>query len=357
MDTALKMIHGRWQAWATAAWLLVGALGCHIAYPGRLPDGPLPLVPPETPRELCKVSLPDYIIEPPDVLSIEAISLLPKQPYVLRPLDVVSIVTTGLPEESNLAGEFVVQVDGTVQLGPEFGSFMAAGKTVDVLQADLLAWLKERYREPVVNVMLSQLAAQQQIAGDHLVAPDGKVNLGSYGRVRVVGLTIEEAKAAIEAHLAATIEKPEIAVDILGFNSKVYYVITQGAGLGDGVIILPSRGNETVLDAIGQIQGLQSNQSTRMWVARPGKNGCGGDQILPVDWLAVTQRGDVSTNYQLMPGDRVYVSEDKLVAIDTKIGKIFAPLERLLGFTALTTSTTRQIVFFNQQGGFGGFGF
>ncbi len=350
-----NQIGGAWLALAGLACLLAGSAGCHIAYPGRLPDGPLPSIPSETPRELCKVSLPDYIIEPPDVLSIEAISLLPKQPYILRPLDVVSIVTTGLPEESNLAGEFVVGVDGLIQLGPSLGPIPAVGKTVDALQAELLEQLKQTYREPVVTMVLVQMAAQQQIAGDHLVAPDGKVNLGTYGRVRVVGLTMDEAKTAIEAHLAQSIENPQIAIDVLGYNSKVFYVVTQGAGLGDQVIILPSRGNETVIDAIGQIQGLSSMSSTRMWVARPGMNGCGGDQILPVDWPAVTQRGDVSTNYQLMPGDRLYVSEDKLVAFDTKLGKIFAPLERLFGFTALTTSTARQIVFFNQQGSGGGF--
>jgi polysaccharide export outer membrane protein len=343
-------------AWLAMACLLAGSAGCHVIYPGQMPDGPRPHIPEETPRELCKVSLPDYIIEPPDVLSIEAVSLLPKQPYTLRPLDVLSIVTTGLPEETNLAGEFVIQADGSVQLGPSLGSIVAAGKTVDQIQAELLEGLKLKFREPVVTIMLSQMAAQQQIAGDHLVAPDGKVNLGTYGRVRVVGMTMEEAKVAIENHLAESIENPQIALDVLGYNSKVYYVVTQGAGLGDQVIILPSRGNETVLDAIGQIQGLQSNNSTRMWVARPGRNGFGGDQVLPVDWIAVTQRGDISTNYQIMPGDRVYVSEDKLVAFDTKLGKIFSPFERLLGFTALTTSTSRQIVFFNQQGG-GNFGF
>jgi polysaccharide export outer membrane protein len=340
---------------ASMICLLAASAGCHIAYPGRLPDGPLPMVPPETPRELSKVTLPDYIIEPPDVLSIEAISLLPKQPYELRPLDVVSIVTTGLPEETNIAGEFVIQADGAVQLGPTLGSMIAAGKTVETLQAELLEQLKQTFREPVVTILLTQMSAQQQIAGDHLVAPDGKVNLGTYGRVRVVGLTIEEATSAIETHLAQFIEDPKVAVDVLGYNSKVYYVVTQGAGLGDQVITLPSRGNETVIDAIGQIQGLSSTSSTRMWVARPGMNGCGGDQILPVDWVAVTQRGDVATNYQLLPGDRLYVSEDKLVAFDTKLGKIFAPFERLFGFTALTTSTTRQIVFFNQQGGGTGF--
>ncbi|MCA9236068.1 MAG: polysaccharide biosynthesis/export family protein [Planctomycetales bacterium] len=338
------------------AALLASVCGCHSVYPGRKPDGPVPYVPPQTARELCKVSLPDYMIEPPDVLSIEAISLVPRQPYHLGPLDAITVFTEGLPEELNLGGEFVVQANGTVQLGFELGAVQAVGKTVDELRDELLAKLTETYAEPQVVVTLTQIAAQQQIAGEHLVAPDGKVNLGAYGRVAVVGLTMEEAKAAIEYHLSQYLESPKIALDVVGYNSKVFYVITQGAGLGDRVIILPSKGNETVLDAIGQVQGLDSTSSTRMWVARPGSNECGGDQILPVDWLAVTQRGDVATNYQVMPGDRVYVSEDKLVAFDTALGKVFSPFERIFGVTLLGTQTAQRVVFFNQNNG-GGQGF
>jgi polysaccharide export outer membrane protein len=163
-------------------------------------------------------------------------------------------------------------------------------------------------------------------------------------------MTIEEARAALQTHLSQYLEDPQIAVDILGYNSKVYYVITQGAGFGDQVAILPARGSETVLDAIGQIQGLSSNQSTRMWIARPGTNDCAGDQILPVDWVAVTQRGDATTNYQLLPGDRLYVSEDKLVAVDTRLGKILAPMERIFGFTQLGVGTVQNIEFYEQQG-------
>jgi polysaccharide export outer membrane protein len=167
-------------------------------------------------------------------------------------------------------------------------------------------------------------------------------------------MTIDEAQAAVQIHLSTYLEDPQIALDVLGYNSKVYYVVTQGAGLGDHVSILPAKGNETVLDAIGQIQGLSSNQSTRMWVARPGGNDFGGDQILPVDWLAITQRGDAMTNYQLLPGDRLFVSEDKLVAIDTQLGKIIAPFERIAGVISLGTSTLSSVIFFQQQGSFGG---
>jgi polysaccharide export outer membrane protein len=299
------------------------------------------------------------------VLSIEAISLLPKEPYRLRALDVVSIVATGNAEVEAISGQYNIQPNGsivlpfteTVNVEADRAPIRLVGQTVEEVQQQIAAILDKYYNASQVSVSIAQLAAQQQIIGEHLVSPDGKVNLGTYGRVRLVGLTIEEARAAVESHLSQFLEDPQIALDVVGYNSKVFYVITQGAGLGDRVSILPAKGNETVLDAIGQIQGLESNSSTRMWVARPGKNDCDGDQLLPVDWLAVTQRGDVATNYQILPGDRLFVSEDKLVAFDTKLGKIISPFERIAGFIALGTSTTRSVAFFNQGGGIGGGGF
>lgn len=330
--------------------------GCKTIYPGRSHKGPQPCIPEVIPREQAKVTLPDYIIEPPDILRIDAISLVPKSPYQLQVFDALSISTSGLSQDELIDGQYVIQPDGTIQLGHDLGAVVAAGLTSEQLQTQILEKLKQIYTDPNVWVTLMQIGAQQQVSGEHLVAPDGKVNLGTYGRVRVVGLTMEEARIAVQEHLSQHLQDPEIALDVLGYNSKVYYVITQGAGLGDQVFILPARGNETVLDAIGQIQGLQSNSSTRMWIARPGYNDAGGDQIMPVDWLAVTQRGDIRTNYQVLPGDRLYVSEDKLVAFDTTLAKLFAPVERLFGVTLLGTQTAQRLVFFDQVNrGFGGF--
>lgn len=336
-----------------AALLLVSA-GCRVIYPAREPCNPQPVIPAVIPREQAKVTMPDYIIEPPDILTINAISLIPRSPYQLSQLDVVSISTAGLFEEGTIAGEYTVQPNGTIQLGYEYGAIAAAGKTVEQLQADILNQLRKNYRNAQVWITLLQTSAQQQIAGEHLVAPDGKVNLGTYGRVRVVGMTIEEAQRAVQTHLSQYLDNPQIALDVFGFNSKVFYVVTQGAGLGDQVVIIPSKGNETVLDAIGQIQGLQSTSSTRMWIARPGYNDCGGDQILPVDWVAITQRGDIKTNYQILPGDRLYVSEDKLVALDTAIAKMVSPIERLFGVTLLGTQTAQRLAFFEESAVRGG---
>jgi polysaccharide export outer membrane protein len=347
--------------------LLLAAPGCSFYRPYSQCPGPAAPSYPAAPRELQKVSLPDYVIEPPDVLTITGVSLVPRSPYLLRPLDTLEVQASGLPEDallSSLTGEYTIGIDGTLVLGggydvvrdddrnEHYEPLHVAGRSVAEARNLIQARMEAIAREPQVWVRLLSIGSQQDIAGEHLVAPDGTVNLGIYGRVRVVGMTLDEAKFAIEAMLSTRFERPEVAVDVFGYNSKVYYVVTQGAGLGDQIIQFPITGNETALDAISQIQGLSPSSSTRMWVARPGSNCQEGDQILPVDWLSITQRGDTTTNYQVLPGDRIYVAEDKLVALDTALAKMISPVERLFGVTLLGTQTAKQIKFFdNPQAG------
>src|SRR5207249_1145275 len=135
-------------------------------------------------------------------------------------------------------------------------------------------------------VVLAESRAMQQIKGEHLVRPDGTVSLGTYGYVPVDGLTIQEAKVAIEAHLSNYLVRPEVAVDVGGFNSRVFYVITDGGGAGEQVARLPSTGKETVLDAVGLVGGLSPVSSKRhIWLARPAPSDTGCNQELPVDWV------------------------------------------------------------------------
>jgi polysaccharide export outer membrane protein len=186
----------------------------------------------------------------------------------------------------------------------------------------------------------------QPISGQHLVHPDGTVHLGTWGQVRVVGLTLEAARQAVFEQIQrrdATAELKRLNVDMLAYNSKKYYVITDGAGAGEQVYTFPVTGNETVLDAIGHIGGLPPVASKRhIWVARRNAGG-GYDSILPVDWIGTTQRGVGSTNYQIIPGDRVYVYSDKWRRADSNVQKVLSPFERILGATLLGASTVQEI--------------
>jgi polysaccharide export outer membrane protein len=69
----------------------------------------------------------------------------------------------------------------------------------------------------------------------------------------------------------------------------------------------PLSGRETVLDAIINAGGLteQANEH-KMILTRP-RHLDEGRTVLPVCFRQIVQLGDTSTNYQISPGDRVYV--------------------------------------------------
>ena len=154
---------------------------------------------------------------------------------------------------------------------------------------------------------------------------------------------MDEAREAVEEHLSEFIEDPRVSLDVLVYNSKVFYVITEGGGFGDQVVRIPITGNETVLDAMSQIGGLSRVSSKKIWISRPAPHGMGCDQVLPIDWEAITKGAVTSTNYQLLPGDRIFVAEDRLIAIDALISKILNPVERMFGFTLLGAQTVQTL--------------
>jgi polysaccharide export outer membrane protein len=222
---------------------------------------------PPVPRELNKVALPPYVIEPPDILLVE------------------------YPPSEGMSKDF-------------------------------------------------------PISGQHLVRPDGTISLGIYGSAFVGGMTLDQARESIAAQLRTRINEVDtrvLNVDVLAYNSKFYYVITDGGGYGEQVYRLPVTGSETVLDAIGQINGLPPVASKKhIWLARrvPGDH---QQKVLPVDWIAIAQHGSTETNYQILPGDRIYVRAQKLIKIDSGLAKFLSPIDRLLGTTLLGSSVVNSI--------------
>jgi polysaccharide export outer membrane protein len=328
--------------------LAVVCAGCHGS--GKVPN------PAEAPpHETDTVTLPDHVIQPPDVLLIDAIKLVPKPPYRIETLDTILVHVRNIPNEPAYSAELQVGADGAINFGDFFGKVRVAGMTIDEARKAIDEHIKLKdpdARDARVEVFEGQTAAKQQVRGEHLVRPDGKVSLGSYGEVRVSGLTLTQAKAAIETQLAAQLADPQVTVDVASYNSSVYYVIFDGGGNGQRVYRLPVTGNETVLDAISRVNGLFPVSSQHaIWVARPAPSSAGeategpNDVVLPVDWVGITTRGHSATNYQLLPGDRLFVKADPMVTTDTFIARMLSPIQRVLSITLLGTTTVREAGF------------
>jgi len=234
------------------------------------------------PREFNKTSLPPYVIEPPDLLIVEVLDALPGRP----------------------------------------------------------------------------------IMGEHLVRPDGTVTLGFYGDVYVAGLSLPEAKEKVVLHLRKYLtddvlglwkkgegDKPmevdpkdsdTVYVDIGSYNSKFYYVQGDVAATGR----FPITGNETVLDALNNAGGLiptAAPQNIRL--VRPAPPGACCEQKLPVNLAAIVSGGDPTTNYQIMPGDRLVVYRDPIVRTTIFIDRLAAPFQTVINSMLQYTFVVRNLQF------------
>ncbi|WP_152050286.1 polysaccharide biosynthesis/export family protein [Tautonia marina] len=194
---------------------------------------------------------------------------------------------------------------------PQYG-VVDLGQPRELNQVILPPYVIEPPDELEVIVRPSSIDLTQRVV---TVQPDGVIDLGFGGVFPVVGLTLEQAEAVIAERLTARLksegdppdEPIEVSVRLANASrSKFFYVI--GAVSNQGPI--PYMGGETVLRAILQA-GLRPNSlPEKAYLSRPQTLGQ-PDVVLRIDWEAIRDRGDTTTNYQVFPGDRIVVPGTK----------------------------------------------
>jgi polysaccharide biosynthesis/export protein len=323
--------------------LLGIGLGCFTAAVARGQEGTKKAEPGTAgaPRELAMQPLAEYRINPPDYLSIEMLKMVPPQPYRIAIYDVLQIRSSFALPDQPINDYYIVEDTGEVNLGPAYGNVKVVGMTLAEATNSITKLLAEMLRQPQVSVQLARTAGTQPVTAQYMVQPDGRINLRQYGTVLVMGKTMDEARQAIEKHLAKFFVSPAVSIDVLGYNSQFYYVITDGAGTGDDVRRFPITGHETVLDAIAAIGGRSQLSGKKMWIARPSAANAEKGTILPIDYTAIMQRGAAATNYQIMPGDRLFIEGDPLITANNNLSRKTAPIERSLGLISLKNATFR----------------
>ena len=166
------------------------------------------------------------------------------------------------------------------------------------------------------------------VTTDQVVAADGTIDLGVYGRVGVAGATVEEIEDRVReqiclltpevcdppddlpedpieaARLIELAARGPVSVRLLTPDSQVFYVLGEVSAPG----AYPLDGRETVLDALLEAGGLTDRANRcEIILARPtGPYEC--RVVLQVCYDRLVQLGDASTNYQILPGDRLFVA-------------------------------------------------
>lgn len=94
----------------------------------------------------------------------------------------------------------------------------------------------------------------------------------------------------------------DVSVRLVGNESARFYVMGEVTVPGSYALA----GNETVLDAIITAGGVTSKANEhKVILVRPADDG--RKTVLPVCFQSIVQLGETSTNYQIQPGDRIYV--------------------------------------------------
>jgi protein involved in polysaccharide export with SLBB domain len=160
-------------------------------------------------------------------------------------------------------------------------------------------------------VVPHDLDTKIRLPADQTILADGTIDLGKYGQLYVAGKTVPEIEAMVQATVKAK-EKDEdvgfIDVRLVNRATKVYYVLGEVTTPGK----FPLIGNETVLDGILTAGGMNDRSNWRdVILVRPSCDGPG--TVLKVDIGAIGRLGATATNYQLAPGDRIYVGSRHLL--------------------------------------------
>jgi protein involved in polysaccharide export with SLBB domain len=165
----------------------------------------------------------------------------------------------------------------------------------------------------VIALSLADPESRILLPGEQPVLIDGSIDLGTYGRVQVAYMTCEQIEAVVEATIKAKSTKnskdsgdKEVDVNVRfarSPESKVVYVLGDVTTPGSYAL----EGRETVLDALLIAGGLTRKADEYGIILVRPTGPCDTRMVLPICYHEIVQWGDTSTNYQVMPGDRIYV--------------------------------------------------
>jgi polysaccharide biosynthesis/export protein len=140
------------------------------------------------------------------------------------------------------------------------------------------------------------------------VRPDGKITAPLVGDIAAAGRTPDEVGKDIQDKLSAFVRDPRVAVILTDLRSHEYLSRIRVTGAVKQPISIPYRQGMTVLDAVLAAGGITEFAAPdRSDLYRRGADG--GTRNYPVRLDRILGRGDLSTNFQVAPGDVITVPE------------------------------------------------
>ncbi len=141
------------------------------------------------------------------------------------------------------------------------------------------------------------------------VRPDGRLSVSLVGEIAAAGKTVQQLQEQLSAAYGETVKGAVVTVIVKEIKSRPVYFI--GGFVKPGVVQLTR--DLTLLQATSVVGGVVPNANGERGFLLRGNN------KIPIDFDRLVQRGDLSQNPRLEPGDSVVVPLADVVYVSGEV--------------------------------------
>ena len=147
------------------------------------------------------------------------------------------------------------------------------------------------------DVIFVKVWRDNDVSGQFLVRPDGRISVPLIGDVTASGRTPEQLEKDISERLSKFIKEPQVNVGILAVGSKKYFILGEVNKPGSFPLVVPTN----VLEALVNAGGFRDfANETKILILR-------GDKVFAFNYKQVTRGKKPEQNILLEPGDKIIV--------------------------------------------------
>jgi len=167
--------------------------------------------------------------------------------------------------------------------------------------------ITKEYRIGVDDIMRINVWGNEELSVEVPVRPDGKISMPLIGDVQAGNRTPTEVSNDIKNRLSAYIRNPNVTVMLTELRSHEFLSRIRVTGAVETQLSIPYRQGMTVLDAVleaGGVNEFASENSTKLYRKENGKT-----SVFDIKLGNILNKGELSTNIYLKPGDIITVPE------------------------------------------------
>jgi polysaccharide export outer membrane protein len=214
--------------------------------------------------------------------------------------------------------------------------------------SSVLAQTGGAYRIGPDDVLVVSVLDQKDLDQVVFVRPDGKVSLALVGEVDAGGLTVADLAARLTKQYSQTVKAAQVTVGVREIKSRPVYFM--GAVQRPATLQLTQE--LTVVQALSAAGLSPTADPESVFVIR-------GPEKIPVNVTGVTQRGDLSQNVKLQPGDTIVVPNAEYVYVhgevktpgQVKFTKNLTITRAIAAVGGFTPAASKSVILLRSDGG------